>query len=96
MAIVARIAYLRFARHFTIDGKRVCDQFGLVARDQQTVRLNELRTVGLRQGPVQRLIGTGNVVFYSSGSGGADVVFSSILQPKRLRDDVDEFIEKLE
>ncbi|HHI71459.1 MAG TPA: PH domain-containing protein [Rhodobacteraceae bacterium] len=64
---------------------------GIIARDSVQVRFSDIRSIGLRQGLIDRLLGVGTLEFSSAGTGGVDVRFINIPSPMKIR----QWIEKL-
>jgi len=58
---------------------------GLIARDIIQVRFSDIRSIGLRQTLIGRLLGVGTLEFSSSGTGGVDVRFVNIPAPMRVK-----------
>jgi len=86
--VLAVVVIKRFSWKFTIDDNRVTRHYGLIARNQQSVRIRDLRSVELDQGILQRIFGVGDLAFYSSGSAEAEVRFSGIAGPAAWRDEI--------
>jgi len=84
----------RFSWQFFLSDNEVRSHHGIIARRQQSVRINDLRSVGLDQGIVQRLLGVGDLSFYTSGSAVAEVRFHGIREPAQWRDQVNNLINR--
>lgn len=95
LACLGFAAYRRFCWKFTVDGKRVSRHKGLIARNQQGVRIQDLRSVEMEQGVFQRIFGIGDVAFYSAGSASAEVKFFGIKDPAGWRDKIDDMMDAL-
>jgi uncharacterized membrane protein YdbT with pleckstrin-like domain len=95
LAMLLFVAFKRFSWKFTIDDTRVSRHYGLVSRNQQSVRIRDLRSVELSQGIFQRLFGVGDLAFYSAGSDNAEVRFVGIRQPLEWRNRIDDAMDRL-
>jgi len=72
---------MRLSWRFELRGGRVSQRYGIIAREEQSVRLNDLRSIELDQSLVQRLLGIGDIAFYSVGFANTDVSFVGICAP---------------
>ena len=86
----------RYSWRFTIDENRISRHQGIISRNQQSIRLADLRSVELNQSLGQRLLGLGDLSFYSSGSDDAEVRFFGIRNPATHRDNVYDTMDQLE
>lgn len=82
------VVFKRFSWKFSIDGNRVSRRHGIISRNQQSIRINDLRSVELDQSIFQRIFGVGDLLFYSAGSDHAEVKFFGIKDPVGWRDNV--------
>lgn len=95
IAVLGFIAFKRFSWKFTIDDSRVSRHYGIISRNQQSVRIRDVRSVELDQGILQRILGVGTLAFYSAGSDKAEVRFIGIKQPLEWRDRIDQAMDRL-
>jgi len=95
MLIFLYVAYKKFSWKFTLDSKRVSRHNGLISRNQQSVRIKDLRSVEMDQSIFQRMFGIGDLLFYSAGSDRAEVIFYGIKQPKEWRDNIEHALDQL-
>lgn len=93
LVIIGLVIVKRFSWRYTIEGDRVRRHWGIIARNQQGLRIADLRSVEFSQGPVQRMLGIGDLAFYSAGSGSAEVTFRGIIDPAGWRDRIDSAID---
>ncbi|TWI77335.1 PH (Pleckstrin Homology) domain-containing protein [Desulfobotulus alkaliphilus] len=93
LLLLGLTALKRFSLKFTIDEKRISRHKGIIARNQQSIRIQDLKSIELNQSIPQRLLGIGDIAFYSAGSNDAEVRFQGILNPSAWRDKVDEAID---
>lgn len=91
--ILGIVAIKRFSWRFTIKDGKILHHYGIIARNQQSVRIEDLRSVEYSQGLIQRLLGVGSVLFYTAGSAGSEVSFHGIKDPAGWRDAVDREID---
>ena len=52
-----------------------------IAREFISIRFSEIKTIGVKQGILARLLNVGNLEFASSGSDGVDIIFTNIVNP---------------
>ncbi len=95
LALLVFVALQRFSWKFTLDNTRVSRHYGLISRNQQSVRIKDLRSIELDQGILQRLLGIGDLAFYSAGSDSAEVRFAGIRDPSRWRDAVNNAMDQV-
>lgn len=89
------VAFKRFSWKYTIDETRVSRHYGLISRNQQSVRIRDLRSIELDQSLFQRLFRVGDLAFYSAGSAKAEVRFFGIKRPMEWRDRIDDAMDRL-
>ncbi|MCP1728562.1 putative membrane protein YdbT with pleckstrin-like domain [Natronospira proteinivora] len=95
LVVLGFVAFKRYSWKFSIDGNRVSRHYGIISRNQQSVRIKDLRSVELDQSLFQRLFGIGNLSFYSAGSATAEVKFHGIKEPAEWRDKIDNAMDQL-
>jgi len=88
------IVWRHYSWKFAIDSVRVSSHHGIIARNQKTIRIQDLRSVSLQQGLIQRLLNVGNVAFYTAGSASAEVLYRGIKNPTIVRDDVQRMLDE--
>ncbi|MBT4146412.1 MAG: PH domain-containing protein [Gammaproteobacteria bacterium] len=76
-----RLLYRYYSIVLIIDGEGVTLRKGIVARDFMSIRFSEIKTIGVKQGILARLLNIGNLEFASSGSDGVDITFTNIVNP---------------
>lgn len=89
------VVFKRFSWKFSINGNQISRQYGIVARNQQSVRINDLRSIELDQNLFQRIFGVGDLSFYSAGSATAEVRFVGITEPVVWRDKISDAMDQL-
>src|SRR3989344_7552029 len=86
LVLVAVIVYRYHVWTFTIRGGTIESCKGIIGRDVQSIRVQDLRNVNVRQSFFQRLFGVGDVEFSSAGGAGVEVTFYGILDPLGVKD----------
>jgi len=87
--VLLGVVLKRYSWKFTIEGNRVSRHYGLISRNQQSVRIGDLRSIELDQSFFQRVFGVGDIAFYSAGSADAEVRFFGIADPLSVRNQID-------
>lgn len=64
-----------------VDNEGVTLRKGIIAREFISIRFSEIKTIGVKQGILARLLNVGNLEFASSGSDGVDIIFTNIVNP---------------
>ena len=77
-----------------VDEHGVTLKKGIIARDVINVRFNEIRTIGLKQGILERLLGIGSLEFASSGTDDMDIRFFNIVNPGRVKAEIEDIIRQ--
>lgn len=95
LVVLAWVVFRRYSWKFTVNSARVSRHYGLISRNQQSVRIKDLRSIELDQSLFQRLFGTGNLSFYTAGSATAEVTFVGIKDPDTWRDKIDDAMDQL-
>ena len=88
LVLVAMIVYRYHVWTFTIRGDAIESCRGIIGRDVQSIRVQDLRNVNVRQTIWQRLLGVGDVEFSSAGGTGIEVTFYGVTDPLGVKDRV--------
>jgi uncharacterized membrane protein YdbT with pleckstrin-like domain len=88
--VLIRIVFQRISLTYTITKDSICSINGLIARNENEIRIKDIREVGVSQSIGQRILGIGNVYFASAGTGGVEVTFEGIGNPHGVKDRVNE------
>ncbi len=95
MLAFVSVVFRRYYLKFSVSNGRIASSRGIIARNQHSVRIRDIRSIGLKQNLFQRIFNVGNLAFYSAGSDAAEVQFSGILDPlqwrARIETEVDRF-----
>ncbi|MEX0914259.1 MAG: PH domain-containing protein, partial [Wenzhouxiangellaceae bacterium] len=93
--VIGFVAFKRFSWKFSIDESRISRSYGIISRNQQSVRIKDLRSIALDQSIFQRIFGVGDLAFYSAGSDDAEVRFVGINRPAEWRDRIDDVVDRI-
>lgn len=77
-----------------IDSHGLTFKKGILTRDVTHIRFSEIRTIGLRQGLLDRLLNIGILEFASSGTDDVDIRFINIANPIGVKAELEAIIEK--
>lgn len=78
-----RLQYL-----FIVTSQRVIVRKGIIARNTNEIRLNNIRNLNVRQGAIERILNVGTVIVISAADGGAKVVFTGVQDPHGLKEKI--------
>ncbi len=79
-------AILRLRHLFTITNDRIITREGLIARNTNEMKVRHIRSMHVRQGAVERLLGLGTLTMISAADGEAAVVFKGIRDPQTVKE----------
>jgi len=96
LALVLLILYRHFAWCFTIDADTIESRRGVIGRTVQSIRIEDLRNINVRQSLVGRMLGVGSVEFSTAGGSGIEVVFFGIEDPLQLKANVQQLQDEHE
>jgi len=88
LALIAIIVYRYHVWTFTVRGDTIESCKGIIGREVQSIRVQDLRNVNVRQSFFQRLFGVGDVEFSSAGGAGVEVTFYGVTDPLAVKDRV--------
>jgi membrane protein YdbS with pleckstrin-like domain len=92
--LLAGVLLNYFGTALIVDNHGVTLKKGIITRDETHVRFNEIRTIGLRQGILDRLLGIGILEFASSGTDGVDIRFFNLANPVRIKSEIEAIIHR--
>ncbi len=84
------IVYRHFAHTYEINEGTIESTHGIIAKNQHSIRLKDIRNVNYHQSILGRLLNYGAVDFSSSAGGGVEVVFQDVNHPEELKAKVQE------
>jgi len=77
-----------------VDEQGVTLKKGIITRDETNVRFDEIRTIGLKQGILDRLLNIGMLEFASSGTDEMDIRFFNIPNPQGVKKEIEAIIRQ--
>jgi membrane protein YdbS with pleckstrin-like domain len=83
-----------YGTSLVIDIRGISFKRGILTRDVTNVRFAEIRTIGLRQGILDRLLNIGILEFASSGTDDVDIRFINIANPAGVKAEIEAIIEQ--
>jgi uncharacterized membrane protein YdbT with pleckstrin-like domain len=90
-----RFIYSYYARKLFIEDEFVLSKKGIIAQDHIQIRYVDIKTVGIRQTIIERLLGIGTLHLASAGTNGeVDIIFDNLINPSYMRSRVQQLIEK--
>ena len=81
-----------YGTSLVIDSRGISFKRGILTRDITNVRFAEIRTIGLRQGILERLMNIGILEFASSGTDDVDIRFINIANPAGVKAEIEAII----
>lgn len=88
--IVVRALFRRLSFTYTITKDCVRFKNGLIARNENEIRITDIREVGVTQSIGQRIFGIGSVFFASSATADIEITFEGVSNPHGIRSYVDD------
>jgi len=79
------VLYRHYAWTYSIRNGNIESQRGIIGRDVQSIRIEDLRNVNVRQSIVQRIFKVGDVEFSSAGGAGIEVAFRGVPNPLAVK-----------
>ena len=90
-----RFIYSYYARKLFIEDEFVLSKRGIIAQDHIQIRYVDIKTVGIRQTIIERLLGIGTLHLASAGTNGeVDIIFDNLISPAYMRTRIQKLIEK--
>lgn len=88
-ALIVKIAYDLLANRYKLTDEEVVEIYGLIQKNRRVTKLEHIRNVSVEIGFIGRIFGFGDVLYYTSGSGGVDVRLKDIPNPEQLAEEAD-------
>lgn len=85
LLLIGWIQLDRRRRRYAVTNKRVSAEFGIVSRTSNEVRIQDIRSMNLRQRGLSGLLGIGTVEFSSAATDDADVIFWNTPEAEKVR-----------
>ena len=91
LAVIAVIivAWIRLdlaARKYTVTNRRVSVEYGIISKQSNELRIQDIRSINLTTKGLSGLLGIGRLEFSSAASEDADVVFWNTPSAEKIRD----------
>lgn len=78
--------FIAWGTHYSISNMRVYAKSGIISKKTKEATLEKITDVNLKQGWLGRLLGYGDLIINTAGTGGYEIVLSSITSPGKVRD----------
>lgn len=89
-----RFIYSYFAEKLYIDDDGIILKKGIIAQSQVQIRFGDIKTIGVQQGILDRLIGIGTIHLDSAGTNGTvDIEFRNTIDPISMRRNIQNLID---
>jgi uncharacterized membrane protein YdbT with pleckstrin-like domain len=76
----------RAARRYTVTSKRISVEYGIISKQSNELRIQDVRSINLTTSGLSGLLGIGRLEFSSAASDDADVVFWNTPNAEKIRD----------
>ena len=76
----------RIRRKYAVTDRRVSCEYGIINKNSNEVRVQDVRSINLRKTGISGLLGIGTVEFSSAATDDADVTFWNISEAEKIRD----------
>jgi uncharacterized membrane protein YdbT with pleckstrin-like domain len=84
--VVLWIQLDRIGRKYAVTDRRVSCEYGIINKNSNEVRVQDVRSINLRKTGISGLLGIGTVEFSSAATDDADVTFWNIPEAQKIRD----------
>ena len=82
---VLTLLYRHYSWAFTIDDSTIESSRGIIARDVNSIRIEDVRNINVKQSIIQRVLFIGDVEFSSAGGSGIEVAFCGVSRPMEVK-----------
>ena len=86
VAVFGFVAFVRFKRFYRITNRRISMEVGLIVKDSNEIRIQDIRSINVSKSGIGGWLGIGTVEFSSAASDDAEVVFFKIAGADQVRD----------
>lgn len=86
LAVFAMVAIARNRWNYRVTNRRVIAEYGLVMKDTNEIRVQDIRSINVSKSGLIGLFGVGRVEFSSAATDDADVIFYQIGNANGVRD----------
>lgn len=94
IAVGLRIAYIKYSALYTVTTAAITARYGLIAQNSHQIRMSHVRSVGVTQSILGRLLGFGDLEFASAGTNESEIVFKGVRKPMDMKLEVTRFLEQ--
>ncbi|MBI4687709.1 MAG: PH domain-containing protein [Nitrospirae bacterium] len=94
LIVVGLAAVFRFRYLFTITNDRIIMREGLIARNTNEMKVRHIRSMHVKQNPIERILGIGTLTVISAADGEAAVVFKGINDPQMVKETIYKMIDR--
>lgn len=88
-ACLFKVAHDLLANRYILSEDEVVEIYGIVEKDRRKTKLEHIRSVSVEIGVMGRILGYGDVLYFTAGSSGADVRIKNISNPEALAAEAD-------
>ena len=89
-----RFIYSFYAEKLYIDDDSFIIKKGIIAQSQVQIRFGDIKTIGVNQGILDRLLGIGTIHLDSAGTNGTvDIEFNNMIDPAEIRRNIQRMID---
>jgi membrane protein YdbS with pleckstrin-like domain len=90
-----RFVYSYFAVKLCFDNDGVILKKGIIAQSQVQIRFGDIKTIGVEQGIIDRLLGIGSIHLDSAGTNGTvDIIMDNLIDPVLMRRQIQHMIDQ--
>jgi len=86
--VFVSVALQRFSRCYRITNRRVEIETGLIVKNSNEIRIQDIRSINVSKRGISGLMGIGTIEFSSAASDDADVIFFKVAKADSIRDSV--------
>lgn len=84
----------RYGSRYTVTDQRVYTRYGIVSKDENIIRHEDVRDVSLQQGIVSRILRYGNIGLSTAGTAGTETVFQKVSNPSGVQETIERTIQE--
>lgn len=88
--LIGLMLYRKLGMHYTVTNQRLRHREGILMRKLDRLELIDIDDVSYRQGPIQAILGVGNITVNSSDSSHPELVMYGIANVRRVADIIDD------
>ena len=88
--LVGLMVYRKMAIHYELSSQRLKHREGILIRKQDRIELIDIDDVMYRQGPIQAMMGVGNITVRSSDTSHPELIMYGIADIRQVADMIDD------